>query len=161
MNAKKIIIIVMAVLLAWTGGATGIAVYFGRSYSNLQSSLAESGKGELLTIIKSQRSTILELQDDLGTAGEHIRAADEFAAEIEQRDQRIYELAQLTNAELVDIGNTMASSGGTLQAAISLQQRIIESFRRIQANNSAIALELGVRPRTDTGRGGRGYSPAR
>jgi len=139
-------LIAIAVLLAWAIGATIGGIYFRGKFTNLQSAVQSADGSDLALLVDQQRDTIIALQNDLDTAAGHIRAADEFAVGIEQRDRRIYDLAKLTDAELIDVGNAMASTGGTIQEAINLQQRIIEAYGRIQANNSAITLELGVRP---------------
>jgi predicted sulfurtransferase len=138
--------IIIGILLAWAIGATIAGLHFHGKFSELHAIVQSADGSDLARMVEQQRDTIITLRNDLDTAAEYIRAADEYAAGIEQRDRRIYEYVKLTDAELIDFGNTMASSGGTLQAAINLQQRSIEAFGRIKANNSAIKMEFGVRP---------------
>jgi type IV secretory pathway TrbF-like protein len=133
------------ILFVWAIGATGIAVYFGRSYKSLQSSIATAGKGELLTAtIERQRDTITTIQGDLGAAAGHIRDADRDARATDDAIRRAYELAKSSDDRFIEFGNSMDGVGGTIQTIIARQQRIDELIRASQADNRAIKVELGM-----------------
>ena len=143
---RKKLIIVIAVLFAWAVCGTATAIMYYGEYKSTAAIIDAAGGDKFVELVKQHGDTIVGVLDDVVAVRTELQSAVERTAELEQRIERATGYAKLTDAELVDFGNTMASSGNTLQDAINLQQRTIEFARRIQKNNSAIKVELGVRP---------------
>ena len=137
---------ILIALLVWALGSTRVAVYFGHKYSDLQSDISNAGDNELLELIKQKDDTILSLRGDLSAAIEYGRAADERAEHAEGVIDRAYAIVEQSDAEFAELRNTVANTGGTIQEAIKLQQGIIDFVARGERNNTAIKMELGMRP---------------
>ena len=143
---RKKLIIVIAVLFAWAVCGTATAIMYYGEYKSTVAIIEAAGGDKFVELVKQHGDSIVVVLDDVVAVRTELQSAVGRTAELEQRIERATGYAKLTDAELIVFGNTMASSGNTLQDAINLQQRTIEFARRIQKNNSAITLELGVRP---------------
>ena len=146
MGKKYTFVFIGVILLVWALGATGMGIYLNRQYHNLHSIIATSGEGWVVELVKQQRDTIVSLQDDLGAVRGELESAIGRAESAERSIGRAYAIAERADAELAELGSAMAVAGGTIQEAIQRQQRINELALRLRGNNTAIKMELGMRP---------------
>jgi hypothetical protein len=145
-KTNRIKLVVGAILFMWAVGATGFSFFYYNKYKSIQSVIDIAGGDEFVELVEQHGESIIGVLNDVVSTRIELQSAVERTAELEQRNQRAYEYAELTNGELIEFGNAVAGSGSTLQSAIRLQQRTIEFVKRIEKYNSAIKVELGVRP---------------
>jgi len=139
-------LIIGALLIIWGVCGTISAILYYREYKSTTAIIEAAGGDEFVKLIEKHNDTAIGVHGDIVAARIELQSAIGRASELEQRNQRAYEYAELTDGELIKFGSAMESSGNTLQDSIRLQQRTIDFVRRIEANNSAIKAELGVRP---------------
>jgi hypothetical protein len=140
---NNILLIVGIVLLAWSIGGTSIGIIFYNKYNALQSIIDKAGGDEFVELVEKHGNTIVSVYNNTVAVREELESANGYVAELEQRIERAYDIAEQSDDEFIKFGNTMASHGTTLQDSIQLQRRTIEFVGRIEANNSAIKAELG------------------
>jgi len=142
---KKLFVIVIVVLLLGVG-AICYGRYWQTKYVSLSAVVENAGGEEFIKLIGKHNDTAIGVHNDIVAVRIELQSAIGRAAEAEQRNQRAYEYAKLTDGELVEFGSAMASHGNTLQDSIRLQQRTIDFVGRIEANNSAIKAALRSGP---------------
>ena len=145
-------LIALGVLLIWSICGTIAGTHYHNRYAELKYTVAAADGGELAELVQQHENTIVVLQHDLGTANEYIRAADERAELTDRIIERAYGYAQLSDAEFIELRNTVASSGSTISEAVRTQYRIIAIAGRIEGNNTAVKMELGMRDGASAGR---------
>jgi hypothetical protein len=139
-------IIIIAILLAWAIGGTIIGVHFCGKYKSLQGIIDKAGGSELVGLIERHGAGLISQLEDISAIRGELESANGAAAELEQRNQRAYDLAKQSDDEFIEFRSTVASSGSTISTLIANQQRIIDIVGRIERNNQAVKIELGVRP---------------
>jgi len=139
-------IIIIAIILAWAIGGTIIGVHFHGKYKSLQAVIDSAGGSEFVDLVQQHGTGLKSHIEDIDAIRGELESANGTAAELEQRNQRAYDIAKQSDDEFVEFRSTVAGSGSTISALIASQQRIIDIVGRIERNNQAVKIELGDRP---------------
>jgi hypothetical protein len=145
-KAHRFCLIIGVVLLAWAVGGTIIGVHFHGKYESLQATIDNAGGSEFVDLAQRHGTGLISHLEDISAIRGQLESANGAAAELEQRNQRAYDLAKQSDDEFIEFRSTVASSGSTISTLIANQQRIIDIVGRIERNNQAVKIELGVRP---------------
>ena len=139
---NRLWVIVVTVMFIWGLAGTGLGIFFHGKYSSLNAVISGAGGGELAEFIQQHGNTIISVYDDLNAVRRELEPALERAITAERLNERAYELAEQSNADITELRNTMASSGSTIAALIANQSSINAIVARIEANNTAVKNEL-------------------
>jgi hypothetical protein len=138
--------IIIAVILAWAIGGTIIGFHFHGKYESLRAIVDNAGGSEFVGLIQQHGDGLISHLENISAIRVELESAIGRAESAERTIDRAYRLANESDAEFIEFGNTMASSGSTIATLIANQQRIIDIVSRIERNNQAVKMELGVRP---------------
>lgn len=139
-------LVVGAVLLVWAVCGTISAILYHGEYKSAVATIEAAGGDEFVKLISQHNDTAIGVHDDIVATRIELQSAVRRTAELEQRILRAYEYAKSTDEEFIEFRSAMGSAGTSIQDTIRFQQGIIDFVGRIERNNSAIKVELGVRP---------------
>ena len=144
--AKKNIFWLVIVGVLFVGCVCGAiaGTHFYHKYTDLNAIVETADGGSLIEFIKQHEEAIIALQYDLGAAIEYGMVAVERAEHAERINDRIGIITKQADAELNELRIAMARYGSSINYAIELQFRIIDIATRIDRNNQAIKMELGM-----------------
>ncbi|MCL2174496.1 MAG: hypothetical protein FWB73_00475 [Treponema sp.] len=145
--AKKNLIWLIIVGILLIGCVCGIiaGTHFYHKYTDLNAIVESADGGDFVELALQHEATIIALQHDLGAAVEYGRSAIERAEHAERINDRIGIITKQANAESIEFRNAMANTGSTIREIIEFQQRTIDYAGRVDRNNKAVEMELGMR----------------
>ena len=145
-QTNRIFFIILVVLFIWGLCGLGGALYWQHKCRTIQALIDNAGGNEFIDTINQQHDSILALQDDLVAVRGELEQSIGRTGELEQSIGRAFDIAEQSDVGFAELGTTMAGVGSTVHALIERQSRINEIIARLQGYNSAIKMELGMRP---------------
>lgn len=138
--------VIGVIILLGIIGAICYGRYWQVKYVSISAGIEAADGDEFVRYIERHNDTAVGVHDDIVSTRIELQSAAGYAADLEQRIGRAYDIAKQSDDEFVEFRNAMASPGSTISALIANQQRINDIVGRIEKNNNAIKAEFGVRP---------------